>query len=415
MGITRTLGWLTLANLIGAALTWMTLIVAARSLGPEAYTHFNVLWAFYFAGAGALLGLQQEVARGLSRQPSATEPGRGTGISVIGGSLIVGGCIAGLSLLTVPAWGATSIVGNPIVLVTILVGSLVSLAVQCGLVGAMAASGLHAALGGLVVGSAAIRLVLTALVTANGAGSEAVLAAISAGSFSWLLLLTWPRARSELTRSIRSRTRPFLKRAGSVMVSTSCAGLLASSFPLLIDVFSPSRLGAGAGIAFAAIILTRTPLLLPLSGIQTVLVPWLVHAQPQQRWRELALPGFVGGCAYIAAAALAGPPILALVFGPDFSATRIAMGALAASAVLLAILTLTGVSTVARGRHVRSTTGWVAATTVTSLGLMVSLPVIPRCALSLSIGSAVGIAIHCFPRGHPTHEESSGHKHKPSQ
>lgn len=96
----------------------------------------------------------------------------------------------------------------------------------------------------------------------------------------------------------------------------------------------------------------------------------------------------------IALAASVGPWLLRTVFDPAYQAGGPLLGWLTAGAVMIALLTLTGAATVAHARHLAYSAGWVGATVVSALLLLLPLALEERTVIALIGGPVVGIVVH---------------------
>ncbi|MGH3966862.1 MAG: hypothetical protein ACRDTV_01740, partial [Mycobacterium sp.] len=142
--------------------------------------------------------------------------------------------------------------------------------------------------------------------------------------------------------------------------------------------------------------LTRAPLLVPLTAMQGNLIAHFVDERTQ-RLRALIAPAvLVGGIGALGvlAAGLVGPWLLRVGFGPDYHAAGALLAWLTAAAVTIAMLTLSGAATVAAALHRAYALGWVGATVVSTLLLLLPLSLETRTVVALLCGPLVGIGVH---------------------
>jgi hypothetical protein len=188
----------------------------------------------------------------------------------------------------------------------------------------------------------------------------------------------------------------FIKRSIATIAAASCSSLLISGFPFLFSLTSAEPLGASSGVLFAAVSLTRAPLLIPLGVYQLPLLGALssrrAHVVPLVV-RTLVII-VCGGCIITAAAGMLGPMVLSILFGNEFLVSNGLIAALTGAAVCMVALTLTGMVLLVRERHRANTIGWVLAAVVTGLTLALPLPLNTRAVIALYAGPMTGMAAH---------------------
>jgi O-antigen/teichoic acid export membrane protein len=96
----------------------------------------------------------------------------------------------------------------------------------------------------------------------------------------------------------------------------------------------------------------------------------------------------------VLAAGLFGPWLLRFGFGEQYRAGGALLAWLTAAAVAIALLTLTGAAAVAAALHRAYSVGWVSATVVSTLLLLLPLTLQTRTVVALMCGPVVGIAVH---------------------
>jgi O-antigen/teichoic acid export membrane protein len=116
-----------------------------------------------------------------------------------------------------------------------------------------------------------------------------------------------------------------------------------------------------------------------------------------ERLRALIAPAaIIGsiGAVGVLAAAVVGPWLLRIAFGPQYQASGALLAWLTAAAVAIAMLTLTGAAAVAAALHRSYSLGWVGATVASGLLLLLPLPLETRTVVGLLCGPLVGIGVH---------------------
>jgi O-antigen/teichoic acid export membrane protein len=170
---------------------------------------------------------------------------------------------------------------------------------------------------------------------------------------------------------------------------------LVMGFPVLLKVTS-SQLGAEGGVVILAVTLTRAPLLVPLTAMQGNLIAHFVDQRTERVRALLAPAALIGaiGAVGVLAAGLLGPWLLRVAFGADYQTSGALLAWLTAAAVAIAMLTLTGAAAVAAALHRAYALGWVSATVVSTLLLVLPLPLETRTVVALLCGPLVGIGLH---------------------
>ena len=97
-----------------------------------------------------------------------------------------------------------------------------------------------------------------------------------------------------------------------------------------------------------------------------------------------------------ALAALVGPAILALLFGPAYRLAGSTLAGLTVGATVLALLTLTGSAILAMALHTQYSFGWLLAVVVAAAVLFLPRSLSDRAVISLILGPAVGLAYHAW-------------------
>jgi O-antigen/teichoic acid export membrane protein len=166
-------------------------------------------------------------------------------------------------------------------------------------------------------------------------------------------------------------------------------------FPVLLKATS-GELGAAGGVVILAVTLTRAPLLVPLTAMQGNLIAYFVDHRSARLRALLAPVAIVAalGTVGVLGAALVGPWLMRVGFGPEYHASGILLAWLTAAAVSIALLTLTGAATVAAALHRAYSIGWVGATVAATLLLTLPLTLEVRTVVALLCGPLVGIAVH---------------------
>ena len=390
---------------IGAAIAvasiagYVLLVVIGRSLDPAEFGRFIAFWGVLFGLGGSLSTLEQESARRSARRDLARSPSAGS-VAVIGAALAA--AVGALSLVPAVAdrvYGAQATAFGLIVVV-----ASVGFAVQFSVRGFLVGSGRSRSFALLVVAEAAMRLVLVLAVVVGGTLEPVSAAlAVGAGSFAWL---AWPRpTRTVLStaRTLWGDVRQAGGRAASLMGGGALTAAVITGFPTLVTALTGESPGAAGGALFAALTVSRVPLLL-VSPIQAVAVPrvasWrtaLDEGRPSPAARVLTLgtlaavgAGVLGGLAGF----LLGPWAVRFLYGQDYVVGHLAVGVLVLSACLLAWLLLLSAALIALSAHRSMVATWLAATCSTCIWLVVSpLALVATTAIGALVGPVVGLLV----------------------
>ena len=243
---------------------------------------------------------------------------------------------------------------------------------------------------------AAVRLLalLVVVLVAPSLSPAVAAVCVGLGAFVWLLQ---PRTVAELATSVRvGQARSAGRRALTLMFAAALTAVLITGYPTLVTAVTGEAPGAAGGAAFAALTVSRVPLLL-VSPLQAVTVPAVV------RWRTTTPDGgsamirrlvLRGGAGLVAVAVLAaaagwllGPWAVRLLYGEAYDVPGVAVALLVGSACLLAGALLVSAALVGVGAHRPMTLMWLTALG----GTVVWLALAPTgVVLTTAVGSLVG-------------------------
>ena len=272
----RGAGTMTLAGVAAAGLGWVTLLLVARWDTPATYAAFAVAWAVYYALAGALAGLQQEVTRSIVEAnqygvPRARE--RKPTSSLVGATLVFAASTAALVTATYPWWSGILEEGWSL-LIPLVIG-MFTLTALILVLGVLVAEQRWGAAALLLLADAVVRLASTGLVAVLEGSMFWYVVAIVGGSVVWvpLLLSRTPRVRELVARH---RDPRLLVRASAAIVSTAGASLLIAGMPWLFAMTSRDATGDLSPGVLAALVLFRSPVLVVAQGFRPVVLRELV-------------------------------------------------------------------------------------------------------------------------------------------
>ena len=384
------------ATAVSALCGYVVLYLAARVLAPEGFSVFAVFWGAFGLVTGAAFGLLQETTRQVRsarHRPDPAAAGRTRPMAVAG--LIALGA-ATLIVASAPLWASRVFVAATPAGVGLLAFGLAGFCLHNTLLGALAGVDRWTEYGALMVIDPAIRVAVAVATAVLGWGLLGFLWATVAGAVAWLVLLAAaPAARAAAALRTPDRPATFLRGAFHAVAAAGASAVLVTGFPVLLQVTS-ADLGAAGGVVILAVMLTRAPLLVPMTALQGNLIAHFVD-QRGHRLAALARPAALVaglGVAGMAAAGLCGPRLLRAAFGPDYVAGGVLLAWLTAAAVAIALLTLTGAATVAAALHRAYSLGWVTATVAAVGLLLLPLDLSTRTVVALLCGPLVGIAVH---------------------
>jgi O-antigen/teichoic acid export membrane protein len=383
------------ATVLTALCGYAVVYLAARDLAPAGFSDFAVFWGAFGLVTGAANGLLQETTRevraaGYTQVAGArrTHPLRVAGLVGVGAAAVIAG--------SSPLWSGRVFTDAQWLSVGLLSLGLAGFCLHATLLGMLAGVSHWTQYGALMVTDAVIRVTVAVATFVIGWGLVGFLWATVAGAVAWLIMIVAsPTTRSAAQLVTPGGTATFLRGAAHSITAAGASAILVMGFPVLLKVTS-TDLGAAGGVVILAVTLTRAPLLVPLMAMQGNLIAHFVD-QRTERLRALVTPAaLVGGIGAVGvlAAGLLGPWLLRAGFGPDYRAAGALLAWLTATAVAIAMLTLTGAATVAAALHRAYALGWVGATVASTLLLLLPLPLETRTVVALLCGPLVGIGVH---------------------
>ena len=252
---------MTATTLTTGLAAYATLVIYARVAGSSHYVGFAVLWAAYYALAGCLAGLQQEVTRASA---SASDP-RPLQVRALALPLAVGLLLGVVACVTAP-WWARHLSTGPLLLGCVLLAA-VGLAGLVTVHGFLVARRRYGWACSLLLLDAGIRLVAVTAVANAGGNAVAQLVAVLSGSLVWLPCLPW---LVRLPGFGWESAGAFAGRAGSAGIADGPRRAARSPAP---PRWSPPPRTPGTGVAqrpglIAALVLFRSPIILLVNGFR---------------------------------------------------------------------------------------------------------------------------------------------------
>lgn len=369
------------AMVLSGVLTYAFHVLAARSLGPDAYGQIAILWGAMFLVAVVLFRpLEQTTSRAIADRLARGEE-TGTVLRSVGTICVA--VLVALGVATVALAGTIAdgfFLGDRWLVIALFVGivSYGASYVVRGLVGGVrwfAGYGL-----GLIADSVARLLVALSLlfVASRGLAAAAIVAAGVAGVVVPLVV-----GRRRLRRlsggsaGSRFRVRSAAAFAAPASVIAAADQLFVNGPPLLVIALGGST--ESAGLVFAATMLVRAPVYV-FQGLAAALLSNLTHLQATDA--SEGVRGTVGrtigvllavGAAVVVGAAAAGPDAMTFLYGEEFAARRIDLVLLAVGVALYLAASTLSQALLALDRGARASVAWALSAAV-FVALYAALP-----------------------------------------
>lgn len=384
------------ATAVSGVSSFVVLLIVAPALGPAGYASFSVYWGALFMAVGVLFGIQQESTRAVS---DAAERGtdRREGSSLIRFAGVLGSAVLLLILTTGLVWAAPLFGAENQVWIyplAIAVGSYVGVAALNGI---LAGTGQWNGFAGVSLIDGVLRLILVAVALWAGADGTAIAWAVAIPfPVSLVVVAIANRATVRSNSTVPESYRALSSNAGRTITASSANAVLVNGFPVILSLLA-SNDRAALGAVVLALTLTRAPILVPLTALQSMLISRF-SASPQDARRLMATS--IAALAVLAPvlaaiAGLWGPGILHWLFGAEFVVSGALLAWLVIAAGCLGLLTITGARILAAGRHTVFAAGWVVA----CLLAIVAVAGTPgdigtRTVVGLVLGPLVGAGCH---------------------
>lgn len=383
------------ASVLAALSGFLILILAARTLSVPENSEFLAFWGALFGVYGVLNGVAAESTRAVGRRllgPVVTESGAATTANALIIGLVVAVLITAVSISFTVDASADQWTTIAILLVTSLCFS-----VHAAMSGALQAMDEWRAYSKLLLLEAGLRLVAVASAAALGLGLWGLEVACLAALLAWPVMVVFSAiARVAVRARGDAKLGSLLRQTAQACISAAASAALVVSYPLLVKITTQPEEFASAAPILLAISLTRAPIMLPLVAFQGLAITAVIRAEEGKGRKALLRPivavvllGAVG-----AIPAWWTGPWLMTFFGSEYGIQGWILAALTLATAGVAVLTLTGLSLLATGRHHAYTTGWVTASVLAYLILLLPYSTELRCVLSLLIGPLAGIGVH---------------------
>ena len=394
-----------------AASGYVVMVLAAAVLGTDGADRWLVFWSSFFAVAAVANGMLQETTRAVGEAATehTTNPAPKKQADPLRTGAIVGIGLGGFAALSA-LWWAPSVAPQHSWWAGILMAfGIASIFVQQTVAGLLSGTqrwNRYAALLGM---DAALRLIIAAVLSLDyltvqmipDAGYQiGFMIATVCGAISWIIIIASSRDRSSFLHAAVDVTGlQFWRNSLSAMAATAATALMVTGFPALVDLslaISPTTTAVPIAALLYCVMLTRAPLLVPLTAFQSAVVMYFLRRreQPLGALRAPAAGLVVLGVVGAGLAWAIGPWLFGLFLDDDFILSGPVLAILTAASVGTALLMVTGSAVLAHQRHRSYTLGWWVAAIAYILLLLVPLDLVTRSALALAVGPLAGVAWH---------------------
>lgn len=346
-------------------------VLAARTLGPEAYGQIAVLWAALFLTVIVLFRpLEQTTSRETSNRLARGEEA----VTVLHAvARLAAGLLLALGLGLGLGWAFVTdrlFLGNDAMTAMLLAG-IVFYGGAYVTRGLLAGTRWFPGYGLGLIADSVVRLLVAAplVLFASQDLAAAAIAVAGLGGLLVPLAVGRKRLRSAIQGSNHSsfQLRSALGFAMPAGVVAGADQVLVNGGPLLVMLGGGPGASKAAGVVFAATMLVRVPVYL-FQGLAASLLPNLTRLQAVDgglRFRRAVQQTvgllFAGGVVIVAGAAVAGPEGMSILYGDDFAAGRLELVLLAAGVAFYLGAATFSQALLALGAAGRAAIGWTTA------------------------------------------------------
>jgi O-antigen/teichoic acid export membrane protein len=386
-----------ISSLAGYAL----LAIVGRNLTTAEFALFMSFWGLLFGLASSMGMIEQEAAR---QSAAKAEEAQAPIVQIAVTAGILAAAVGAVTLLppvSARLYGHSQ-GGFGLLVVVAVTGFAAQFMIRGLLIGAGDVRGY----GGLVVTEALIRLVLLlAVIVTVGLTLGTAAAVVAAGAFAWI---AWIPSARRILRDARARHEPRpwsmapVRRAVSLMFGAAMTAALITGYTTMVTAFSDGAPGAAGGSIFAALTISRVPLLF-VAPLQALAVPAVVRWRqdrsrtPADARRLLLRAGLATvGIAIVGAVAawFLGPWAVRIALGSQYVVEPWAIAGLVASACFLGLLQLASAALIAFSSYRWVAVLWTSATCATALWLFLTpFDIVTATVAGALIGPVVGLAV----------------------
>lgn len=447
--------WVAFSTIFAGITGYLVIFLATSTLGAERFDGFNVYWALFFAISGIVQGIMHETTRGI-RAASAADTTRkivdendngiddadeivvsesatgtavievltpeeieadrrrqlmrhgshrvdaaelGLGARPLHTAALVGLVLGALMAATSPLWGPVLLPEGQQVLGTVLISvSTALLAVQSAFAGLLSGTARWRSFGIMLTLEAAARIIVAAIATFVGDPMAGFMYATVAGAVvAPLMLPLTPLGREVGQLRTDVPLGAFLRRSANAMAAASAAAVLVVGFPVILQAARAGTEPIVLSNLLLAVLLTRAPILTPITSFQNALVVHFVDRFDKGRLALIVPVGVVLAVGIVGAllAWFLGPPIIEFM-GEGFAMGGDVLASLTFAASLTGVLYVTGAATLAHEAHGHYVAGWWIASGLAIVILLAVPQIVLATELALVIGPLAGALYHAL-------------------
>lgn len=392
----RQAGILLVSAIVAGGCGYVVTVLASTRMPPEQYQRFGAYWSALYLIVAALSGIQQAVTRAV--RPVAEESARPTtSVRALGLTCMV------LTATIVAAFCAVfgdDLFGEGAIWtsVALVVGTTGYVAVAT-VGGLMFGLGLAHRAAAMSMIDGLVRLALFAVVIFLVSTGLPWLAMSVAVPFYVAVAAAWMLSRGQVTRRFHVDVplKNLARQTWQTVLGATGSGIVLSGIPLFLGLIATDSSRATIGALTLLILLTRSPLVLPLLAVQGLLIErFRGPTAPRQRTlRRLLAVGAGVGVLAVVLGGLVLPPLIHTFISADFPVSGPVAAGLIASSVLVALMCITGPAAISADQHHAFSAGWIVTAVLSAGGLFLPWPSLEAGAVgSLICGPVVGLTIH---------------------
>lgn len=396
--------WVLASTPVTGITTYLLLVVTARAIGPDAFGDFGVFWAAtIISGLGVFLPLEQETTRRGSGRSIASIPGlwkRATTVALVAAFVCAGAAIAFWPLYA-------SLIDFSSGLVVAYVLSITGNLLQFPSRGVLASLrrfrdyGLVVALESVARAAAVILLALAGAQAATPYALCVGCAALGSGAVA-VVLARRATARPAVGGTVASEQR-FGRDGMRLVLAASAMQTILNSGTVVAKILAPAAQSALAGQLTAALTLARLPVLV-VQSIQATYLSRLAsrwHAHDLRSVRSLlsliAAAVFVVTFGLVAGAAMIGPWVMSVVYGPGYATDRVTLVLVALGVGIYLIASVSTDASIALGLHTVIVIAWLSGVAVAVLTVVLAPTMVTAATLPLIGGALLAAVILAGP------------------
>jgi O-antigen/teichoic acid export membrane protein len=401
---------------VNGVMAFVFLGLAGRTLGTHANAPLAVFWSLiYLLGPGFFLPLEQEVSRSLANRWA-----RGLGV----GTLVrqAGQIGAGVTIVLVAITAVCApllldhFFDDQVLIVLALIFAIIGYAAVHLARGTLAGLGRFKGYSKYYLYENTVRVAACLVLIAVGsdtAGPYAVAASLA----PWLALFLALRKEKDLGSEGPPADWGELEAAlGSLLAASVFTAFLLNAGVVAVELLGDEGDSDAASFFLAGLFVSRVPVFL-FQAVQAALLPKLSALAGAGRFHEFRdrlrrLLGAVAGIGVlgVVGAAVAGPLVIDIVFGKDYSLDRIDLVLMAASSAAFMLAVAVGQALIALEGQSRVALGWFVGVVAFFAVVAVGDDLFLRVEAGLTAGSAVAALVigvlarqrlHGHLRAHP--------------